>query len=244
MSILDELLSGLDTRAAVLDIRVGPFQTAVVTRNCGLASTPHFSAAYHAAAPVPGAGHLLEKEAGELARLANSASEHEAAIGMAALNSLLDVNRSRCIRLNASDLIAEKGRGKRVAIVGHFPFVPKLREVVRELWVIEKAPREGDFVEDAAPDLIPKADLVAITGTAFTNHTIDYLLGLCNPRAFKVVLGDTSPLSPVLFDHGVDAVSGTRVDDIQQALLCVSQGATFRQMRGIELLTLLREKAF
>ena len=67
---------------------------------------------------------------------------------MATINSLLDIDEESCRELNARELIAEKGQGKRVAIVGHFPFIPELREIAKELWVIEKNPREGDFTED------------------------------------------------------------------------------------------------
>jgi uncharacterized protein (DUF4213/DUF364 family) len=63
---------------------------------------------------------------------------------------------------------------------------------------------------------------------------------MCNPNAYVVVLGDTAPLSPVLFDYGIDAVSGTRVIEPETVLDCVSQGATFRQIRGIKLLTMER----
>jgi uncharacterized protein (DUF4213/DUF364 family) len=165
----------------------------------------------------------------------------EAAIGVAAINSLLDIDERYCVDLNAGDLIMEKGKDRKVAIVGHFPFVPKLREMVKELWVIEKNPREGDFTEAEAENLIPEADIVGITGTAFTNHTIEPLLKLCNSKAYVVMLGDTTPLSPVLFDYGVDAVSGTKVIDPELVLRCVSQGATFRQIKGIRLLTMKRE---
>lgn len=41
MKILDDLLSALKQEAMVKDVRQGPFQTAVLTRRCGLASTPH-----------------------------------------------------------------------------------------------------------------------------------------------------------------------------------------------------------
>jgi uncharacterized protein (DUF4213/DUF364 family) len=241
--ILEALLSNLNTKAEVRDIRQGPFQTAVLTRNCGLASTPHYEGSHHhGVPPVAEPGLLLEQDAGALACLAKSQSLHEAAIGMATINSLIDIDKTHCVKLNAGDLLAEKGRGKRVAIVGHFPFTSKLHEATRELWVIEKNPREGDFTEDQAENLIPRADVVGITGTAFTNHTIEHLLELCSPNAYVVVLGDTAPLSPVLFDYGVDAVSGTRVVDSGLVLRCVSQGATFRQIRGIELLTMTKNK--
>lgn len=75
--------------------------------------------------------------------------------------------------------------------------------------------------------------MVAITGTAFTNHTLPHLLALCAPTAFVLMLGDTLPLSPVLFDYGLDALSGSRVVDPELTLRCVSQGANFRQIKGI-----------
>jgi uncharacterized protein (DUF4213/DUF364 family) len=68
------------------------------------------------------------------------------------------------------------------------------------------------------------------------------LLELCNPNAYVVILGGTAPLSPVLFDYGIDATSGTRVIDSETAMRCVSQGATFRQIRGIRLLTMKKER--
>ena len=182
----------------------------------------------------------MKKDTAELVQMAYSSSPLEAAIGMATINSLIEVDEKRCTQLNAGDLLAEKGRDKKVAIVGHFPFVPQLREVVKELWVIEKNPREGDFTEVASEELIPQADVVGITGTAFTNHTIERLLGMCNPQAYVVILGDTAPLSPVLFDYGIDAISGTKVVEPETVLRCVSQGATFRQIEGIRLLTMKR----
>ena len=239
MKILEDLISALNTEAKVRDIRMGLFHTAVLTRNCGLAATLPRDALQQEQPSVIEPGCLVDKGALALAGMAYSESLLEAAIGMAAINSLLEVNDDECLELNASDLIAEKGKGKKVAIVGHFPFIPKLREIVKELWVIEKNQREGDFPEVEAENLIPQADVVGITGTAFTNHTIEQLLKLCRPEAYVVILGDTAPLSPVLFDYGINAISGTRVIDPELALRCVSQGATYRQIKGIRKLTMV-----
>jgi uncharacterized protein (DUF4213/DUF364 family) len=238
MKIIDDLLSTLNIEATVKDIRQGPFQTAVLTRYCGLASTPHDSGPHHDKTPVKDAGLLLEIDAYTLARLANSLNPMESAIGMAAINSLIEVDEKRCTELNAGDLIEKKGEGKRVAIVGHFPFIPRLRKIVKELWVIERNPQEGDSPEAETETLIPQADVVGITGTAFTNHTIEHLLELCSPSAYVVILGGTAPLSPVLFTHGVNAVSGTEVINPELVLRYVSQGATFRQIKGKRLLTM------
>jgi len=240
MKIIDDLLRTLNYDASVRDIRQGPFQTAVLTRGCGLASTPHDPGPHHSRTPVNEAGLLMEKNVLALARMAYSESPLEAAIGMATINSLVEVDEQRCTELNAGDLLAKKGVGKRVAIVGHFPFVPRLRTVARGLWVIEKNPREGDFTEADSDTLLPQADIIGITGTAFTNHTLEHLLDLCNPKAYVVILGGTTPLSPVLFDYGVNAISGTKVIDQETVLPCVSEGATFRQIKGVRLLTMER----
>jgi len=172
--------------------------------------------------------------------MAYSESILEAAIGMATINSLLEVDPDSCIELNAAEVILEKGEGKKVAIVGHFPFLPRIREKAETLWVIEKNPREGDFDETEGDRLIPQADVVAITGTSLTNHTLEHLLELCEPSAYIVMLGDTVPLSPVLFAYGVHALSGTRVVDPDLALRCVSQGANFRQIKGTRKITMTK----
>jgi uncharacterized protein (DUF4213/DUF364 family) len=240
MKILDDLTSTLNPEARVRDIRQGLFHTGVLTRECGLAATLPRDALRQEQPSVKKPGLLLEESALELARMVYSEGILEAAIGMATINSLLEIDEERCEDLNASDLIAEKGKNKRVAIVGHFPFISKLRGAVKELWVIERNPQEGDFTEAEAEALIPQADVVGITGTAFTNHTVEHLLELCNPKAYVVILGDTAPLSPVLFGYGIDAISGTKVIDPELALSCVSQGATYRQIRGIRQLTMTK----
>lgn len=224
------------------DIRVGLFHTGVLTLNCGLASTLPRDVLKQERPAIKEPGQLLNRSASELAQMAYSQSIAEAAIGMAAINSLLEIDEESCRNLNARDLIAEKGRDRNVAIVGHFPFVPELRKKVKELWVIEKNPVGEDLPEAEAADFIPRADVIGITGTAFTNHTIEQLLELCRPEAFVVILGDSAPLSPILFDYGIDAVSGTKVIDPELALGCVSQGANYRQIRGIRQLTMIREK--
>ena len=242
MKIIDDLLSSLHYKSPVKDIRQGPFQTAVLTRNCGLASTPHDPGPHHDRTPVEEAGLLLKKDTRALAFMANSLSPMESAIGMATINSLIDVDEKRCTELNAGDLLAKNGEGKTVAIVGHFPFVPRLRKVAKELWVIEQNPQEGDLEEKESERCLPQADVIGITGTAFINQTIEHLLRWCNPRAYVVILGGTAPLHPVLFDYGISAISGTLVVDPESVLRCVSQGATFRQIKGVKLLTMTKNQ--
>ncbi|MGQ9573568.1 MAG: Rossmann-like domain-containing protein [Dehalococcoidia bacterium] len=241
MKILDDVIATLAEDAAVQEVRVGPFWTAVVSRECGLASTVVPVEHEHGAIFVQEAGSLAGRSALAVAKLAYSESTLEAGIGVAAINSLLEVDEARCVDLNARDLLVERGRGKKVALVGHFPFVPALREAAGQLWVIELHPQAGDVGAEEVEAILPEVDIAAITGSAFLNHTIERLLGLCRPETFVVVLGPSTPLSAVLFDYGVDVVSGTRVVDAVLALRCISEGATFRQIEGVRLLTMERK---
>jgi len=243
VKILDDVIATLGEDAPVREVRVGPFWTVVVSRGCGLASTVGPEVHEHGAVYVGEAGSLAGRSALELSGLAHSERTLEAGIGLAAINSLLDVDEGRCVELNAGDMLIERGRGKKVGLVGHFPFVPALREAAGRLWVIELRPREGDVGAEEAETILPQVDIAAITGSAFINHTLDGLLGLCRPQTLVVVLGPSTPLSPVLFDYGVDVIAGTQVVDPSLTLRCVSEGATFRQIRGVRLLTMERKGA-
>jgi uncharacterized protein (DUF4213/DUF364 family) len=249
MTVIDRLLAGLP-EGPVQDVRVGAFWTAVVIeaegrRRCGLASTPHSEEHHHGGEPaVPDAGRLAERSARDLAGLARSESLMEAAIGVAAINALLPLSPERWGDVNAEEVIARHGAGKNVALVGHFPFVPRLREAVGKLWVLELRPGPGDLPSEAAPDVIPQADVVAITGTTLINHTLEGLLARCRPEALVLVLGPSTPLSPVLFDYGVHILSGAVVQDTEAVLRAVSQGANFRQVhrQGVRLVTIQTER--
>jgi len=240
VKILDDVIATLQEDAPVQGVQVGRFWTAVCSRRCGLASTVGPEVHEHGAVHVGEAGRLADRSALELTELAYSESTLEAGIGLAAINSLLDVDEARCVELNAAELLIDRGRGKRVALVGHFPFVPALRQAAERLWVIELHPQPGDVGAEEAEAILPQVDIAAITGSAFINHTMERLLSLCLPPTLVVILGPSTPLSPVLFDYGVDVISGIQVTDPVLALRCLSEGATFRQMQGVRLLMMQR----
>jgi uncharacterized protein (DUF4213/DUF364 family) len=244
--IIDDLIASLGNDAPLREVRVCAFWTAVVLKDgrCGLASTlrPEEPKCAGLAPPVRRAGHLLECSALELAQYAKSESLLEASIGMAAINALLEVDENRCVELNAEEVILREGAGRKVAIVGHFPFIPRVREAAEELWVLEKRPAEGDLPAEMAAEVLPQADVAAITGTSLINHTFEHLMKLCRPDALVIVLGPTTSLSPVLFDYGVDVVSGSKVVDVEAVLRYISQGASFKQVKGVRLLSMTKEK--
>lgn len=242
MNILDALLDHLDVDAPIRSILVGAHWTVVCSRSCGMAATllEHHP---HGHSRVRDAGSLHIKSARQLAEYARSDNLLEASIGLAAINSLLDVDESQAVEINAVDVLIEHGRGKNIAVVGHFPFIPKLRPAVGELWVIEQRPAEGDYPASAAADLIPQADVVAITSSALINHTLDGLLALCSPGALVMLLGPSTPLSPLLFTYGVRFLSGSMIVNENDVLRTVGQGASFQQVEGVRLLTLMSDAA-
>jgi uncharacterized protein len=237
MKILDELIASIPNDVPVRSVLIGAHWTVVCSRHCGMATSLMSSHPY-GHAQVRDAGHLHEKSVRELAQLAYSDELLEASVGFAAIYSMLEVDESAAKEMNASETLISLGQGKSVALVGHFPFIPQLREKVGQLWVIEKNPAEDEYPAEAAPDLIPQADVVALTGSALVNHTLDGLLELCRPGAHVMVLGPSTPLSPVLFRHGATIISGTKIVDEAAVMRTVGQGASFRQVSGVKLLTL------
>jgi uncharacterized protein len=241
MKIIDALIESLPEDVPVRSILVGAHWTVVCSLHCGMATTL-MSDHPHGHGQVREVGRLHEKKARQLAEYACSSDLLEASIGVAAINSLLNVDESLAVERNASEVLADRGRGKNVALIGHFPFIPQLREVAGQLWIIEQNPAEGEFPAEAATDLLPQADVVAITGSALINRTLDGLLALCPSKATVMVLGPSTPLSPILFDYGVNILSGTFVVDEAAVLRTVGQGAVFRQVEGTKLLTFVRDR--
>ena len=131
-SILDDLIASLpDDRTPVRSVTVGAHWTAVCSRHCGLATTIIGEKPHDHATVVRDAGRLHLMTAQELARYARSDNLLEAGIGIAAINSLLDMDERDAVEINASELLMKRGEGKNVALVGHFPFIPRLRKSVK-----------------------------------------------------------------------------------------------------------------
>jgi len=237
MKIFDDLISSLKGNDfPIKSVHTCVFWTAVITKHCGLSSTFRDEGPSHDRG-VRDVGNLTRKTALELAEYAKSKSLLEASIGMATINSLIDIDESRCIEKNAFEIILEKGKDKNVAIVGHFPWIPKLKGKTKNLWVLEQRLREGDLPAREADRVLPQCDVVGITGTSFINHTLEGLLNLCK-EAYILLIGPTSPISPILFDYGIDAICGSKVIDINKVIRSISEGATFKEITGVRLLTL------
>lgn len=231
-TLLQSLLPG-----KILAVQVGLSRTAVVAETeagirCGLAATLSNAEFQHHVQPsVRKAGHLHEMPAADLAGLVESSSFTEVAIGLATINALLPRNPNQWADLNAEDYLAQWGLNQNIAIVGHFPFIKRLKSLAKNLWVLELNPKDGDLPAQAAPEIIPQADLVAITAMTLINKTFQGLIELCRPDARVILIGPSAPLSPTLYDYGIDILSGTIVTDPEAALMGIGQGISLHQLR-------------
>lgn len=210
----------------------------IESRGTGIASILHNALASHA--PLPATGRLHTMSALELAELSFSVDMAETAVGIAAINSLTSIDEARCTELNAHHFISERGKGKTVGIIGHFPFVDSLRADAGRLYVFEKHPQEGDYPEEEIPRLLPECDVIGITGTTLLNHSLPGILAQCAPGSIKILLGPSTVMNPVLFDYGIDVLAGTAISDSEAAFRHLGQGGTFQKIPGARLLTMSR----
>jgi len=226
MKLIDNLIaSAKHNSAPVKDVRVGVSWTGVWGKYCGLSKTYGIPVAH--GNYTRDMGRLTEKTTLELAEYAKSWNLIEASIGVAAVNAM--IKAEKCIEINARELIFEKGRGKKIAISGAFPFTPELKKIAKELWVFELDqsridPAQGIITETAAEEIIPQSEVVIITGSTLINKSAERLLELARQaKAYTVVLGPSTPMSRGWFDYGVHLVAGAEVIKPEAVLNKLSQ---------------------
>jgi len=229
--LVDDLIDFLQEKAReqeVVDIRVGISLTAVKLDNgrCGLASTLVRELAH----PLP---HLrpqmLYGSSIRCLELANSDNFLMAAIGMATVNALSEVDSDLLFEGDALQFF-DVANEDTVCMIGSFlPLIPELRKKSKELWVFERYAIDGlrEYKPDwAGPLLLPQCEVVVISGTSFTNKTIDWMLPLCAHARTVAVIGPTTPMIPeVLKGHGITLLSGMEVIDPRNLLQAVSLGS-------------------
>jgi uncharacterized protein (DUF4213/DUF364 family) len=246
MQILERILEELP-EGEIERVTIGLRWTGVIMRvdgqrRCGLSSTLGGDRRHGASFAVPNAGQLTTLPSKRLAEFAlESENPTLASVGVAAINALLpDPDPEQSIQGNADELLVSMGAGKAVAIVGHFPFAPRVREAAAEFFVIERAPRGDDLPADEAPRILPRCDVIGITGMTLANHSLESLLDYCPRESTLMILGPSTPFCDVLFEAGVDILSGSIVADIDAVMRAVAEGARFPQIHqaGVRLVNL------
>jgi uncharacterized protein (DUF4213/DUF364 family) len=178
-------------------------------------------------APRPGGdlkGNFLGQNLKDLARLIKSWDFNEAALGLAAVNAAINETLADSLKdplgLNSApgsdafDFFLKAAFGKKVAVVGHFPYLNRFRQD-SELTILERNPQPGDLPDPAAEYILPQSDYVFLTGTTIINKTLPRLLELSQNSVITLV-GPSTPLTAVLFDYKAAALAGLWVEDSPQ----------------------------
>lgn len=153
----------------------------------------------------------------EAARAAKSWNLEEASFGLAAANAFYNTP-ARIETLGSYEPFEKYStegidlRGRTVGIVGHMRGPKGLREQAKEVYRLERAPQEGDYPDSACDLLLPRCDLVIITGSSLVNKTLPHLLELCG-NAITILTGPSVPMCPALLDFGIDRLAGMAIAD-------------------------------
>ena len=127
MKILDDLMFSLRGEDfPVKSVHACVYWTAVISKHCGLSSTFRGEGPSHERG-VRDVGSLTQKTALELAEYARSKSLLEASIGMATINSLIEVDESKCVEKNAFEILPRKRKGEKCGRGGSFSMDSKVK---------------------------------------------------------------------------------------------------------------------
>ena len=186
------------------------------------------------------AGTLAGKSSKELLGLADSWDFSERVIGIATINALsqivfdskkYDYNIEKENLVNVIDIEPDDA----IALVGLIsPFVPVFRKKAKELFILERgaAREKGTLPDTACEEIIPKANIVIITGSALANGTLDRLLQLSSRARTIALVGPTASCLPEpLFERGVNYVGGIRINDADKAMQVISEGGGTPRLR-------------
>lgn len=127
--------------------------------------------------------------------------------------------------------------GKKVAVIGHFPYIEKQLGGKCELSILEREPEGTDLLDSACEYVLPEQDYVFITGMTLTNKTLPRLLTL-SQNAKTVLVGPSSPITPILFRFGVDSIAGFYITDPEETKGLAAQAAHKEIFRGGRRITL------
>jgi len=247
MTILETLLGDLSTGWRVTDVYVGAnwvlslAQHHTGMQRAGVAAAPH-SIAPDARFQI---GHYaLDVPAEGVAQGLRSPDVTAAAVGLATLNAVHQPDERLLTTDDAADWLAAQCAGRRAAIFGRFPFIDdEIRPRASQVWVFEQRPEGSELDSTAMKTVLPQADVVAITGSSVINHTIDTILPQVSSASTVVLLGPSTPLSEKLFESGIDAMFGVRVENVQQVVNEVVAGNGFQKMSGLKRVALFNTQS-
>ena len=153
----------------------------------------------------------------DAAKAAMSWNLREASFGLAAVNAYYNTP-ARLAALGCGESIKNYPtvgidlEGKTIGLVGHMHGPQGMREKTRAVYILEREPKPGDYPDSACDWLLPRCDVVIITGSSLINKTLPHLLSLCE-NAVTILTGPSVPMCPALLDFGIDRLAGLVVTE-------------------------------
>ena len=155
-----------------------------------------------------------------LADLVHSWEPLEMALGVAAINA--HYNRHDIIDGapgNGADTFREESG--RIIVVGAFP---GLAGALPNATVIETDPRPGELPIIAMDTVIPGCSAIVTTSNTLINRKLPHILHLAE-NARVALVGPATPLTPRLYDYGIEVLGGLVVHDADGLAAAVLAGA-------------------
>ena len=173
--------------------------------------------------------------------LSSSTSGFEISIGLAALNAGVDsplVDTS----LNAGVLLKNLAQGRKTVVVGDFPFVSEIQMVALSLDVLELRPAPDSTPRGRWGRVLNDCEVAAITSTALISRSLAYFMR-ATPNAVRILIGPSTPVTPLMFELGADVLSGCRFTNPESVMAAIERDATFREIKqaGVDLTCCLRK---
>lgn len=237
--LIDDLIRAMDhPRAVISEVAVGAHFIGIMARNgatlcTGLASTLGSSPTTHEQRMVR---DLAGQSLAEAARLLYQGGGFAVSLGAAALNAGI-VPPQNQPGPEASLIMAEKGKTGETVLVGDFPFINKLRQKVKALHLFELQDVPGRTAPARWDDILKRCRVLGLTGTTLITRAMATYLQKA-PQAYTIIIGPTTPMSPVLFSYGADVLAGCRVISPGPVFDGILKGMSFRHFKklGVELL--------
>ena len=191
---------------------------------CGLAQTPVKDG--RGCRPLGEAGGYAGRALEELAAMAGSRNQVEAALGLAAVNAYYNRFDKTGEVANGLDLFADLDGP--VASIGRFPDLAKR---VRDVRVIEFDPREGEYPVDLTEQVLADSAGVVITASTLVNGSLPRILAACPESARVGLIGPGTPLAGGLHRYGIDVLSGLLIEDVARAAQVIMEGGAVRAIK-------------
>jgi uncharacterized protein (DUF4213/DUF364 family) len=122
--------------------------------------------------------------------------------------------------------MSERIKQEPSCFIGRFDTGVKWRAKGYPVTIVELKPREGDIHWNDADRPLREAAIVFITGLTLLNGTFRAVVERTPNADVRVLVGPTVPVSPRLFDHGVQVIGGTTVCDADQLIAYLQYGGT------------------